>query len=76
MLNSILSHSILPKNSNIIFTQADERNIMIVMDKDFYINKIEELLKDKNIYYIIKNILPYILKKTKTIFLKSDYEKK
>lgn len=76
MFNSILSNPILPKNPIIIFTQANERNIMIVMDKDFYTIKTEELLKDKNIYYIILKNPSIHIEKTKTIFLKTDYGKK
>jgi len=41
-------------NKNIIYTKADKGNVTVAMDKDFYINKIEELLNDQNTYTIVK----------------------
>jgi len=41
-------------NKNIIFTKADKGNVTVAMDKDSYIKKVEELLKDENTYIIIK----------------------
>jgi len=40
-------------NKNIIFTKADKGNVTVAMDKDFYINKMEELLNDQNTYTIV-----------------------
>jgi len=41
-------------NKNIIYTRADKGNVTVAMDKDFYINKVEELLNDQNTYTIVK----------------------
>lgn len=38
------------ENPNIIVTQADKANCTIIMDKDVYINKIENLLKNTDTY--------------------------
>jgi len=43
-------------NKNIIFTRADKGNITVAMEKTYYINKIEELLKDSNTYTVVKKI--------------------
>jgi len=40
---------------NIIFTKADEGNITVALDKEHYINKMNELFKDVNTYMIKKN---------------------
>jgi len=41
-------------NDNLIFTKTDKGNVTIAMDRCFYIDKIEELLNDKNTYTIVK----------------------
>lgn len=35
---------------NIIFTRADKGNVSVALEKNFYINKIEEILNDQNTY--------------------------
>jgi len=42
------------KNPNIIFTKADKGNITVAMDKNFYLKKMEDILRDVNIYTVVK----------------------
>jgi len=41
-------------NKEIIFSKADKGNITVAMDRTYYISKVEELLKDKNTYTVIR----------------------
>jgi len=41
-------------NPNIIFTKADKGNITVAMEKSFYINKMEDILRDGNTYIVVK----------------------
>jgi len=38
------------ENPNVIFTRADKGNVTVAIDREHYIKKIEETLKDKNTY--------------------------
>ncbi|CAF1234320.1 unnamed protein product [Rotaria sordida] len=53
----------LKNMENIVITQADKGGKVVVMNKQDYIKKIEEILKDKNIYEEVAN--PTNLIKTK-----------
>jgi len=41
-------------NPNVIFTKADKGNITVALDKQHYVNEMNELLKDVNTYTIVK----------------------
>ncbi|XP_077273242.1 uncharacterized protein LOC143903487 [Temnothorax americanus] len=41
-------------NPDIIFTRADKGNITVAMNKEYYIQKTENMLQDKNTYTILK----------------------
>jgi len=45
-----ITNQFCKNNKNIIFTRADKGNITVALDKDSYLQKIEELLKDDNTY--------------------------
>lgn len=47
----------LKTNSNLIITRADKGNITVTLDKNDYILKIEEMLKDRETYTIVKKNL-------------------
>jgi len=49
-----LTTSFCKNNPDIIFTRADKGNVTVALKKDTYINRIEELLNDKNTYEIVK----------------------
>lgn len=40
-------------NPNILFTRADKGNVTVAMTKEYYINKMENILKDNSTYSII-----------------------
>jgi len=40
-------------NHNLIFSKADKGNITVVLDKEHYINEMNDLLKDINTYMIV-----------------------
>jgi len=50
-------------NSDIIF-RADKGNVTVALNKNVYIEKIEELLHDKETLQLLKEILLYLLRKT------------
>jgi len=59
---------------NIIFTRAYKGNITVVLDKDSYIQKIEDLLNDDNTYtVIIKNPIQFVEKNLFKNWLQKDY---
>jgi len=47
----------LKNNNNIILTRADKGNITVALDKDNYVNKMNEMLSDNSIYIKIKKDL-------------------
>lgn len=55
--NAALKHtnSFLKNHPDIILTQADKARASILMDKTTYINKVENLLKDRSTYTPLKN---------------------
>jgi len=64
------TQTFLKNNSNIIFTQADKENVTMAINKD-YINKVEELLNDKNTYTIEKKNPALSIKRKLNVLLKS-----
>jgi len=44
----------LKNNSNVILTRADKGNITVALDKDNYVNKINDMLSDNSIYTKVK----------------------
>ncbi|KYM99515.1 hypothetical protein ALC62_09745 [Cyphomyrmex costatus] len=44
----------MSSHPNIICTYADKGNTTVILDKDFYINYVKEMLNDKNTYTVIK----------------------
>lgn len=44
----------LLRNKYLILTQADKGNVTVALDKSDYLNKVENLLRDENIYVVIK----------------------
>ncbi|KMQ83928.1 reverse transcriptase [Lasius niger] len=44
----------LNENQSLILTRADKGNVTVALDKDTYINKMEELLGDRETYKLIK----------------------
>jgi len=48
------AHSFYKNNSNIIFPRADKGNITVVLNKNYYISKMDKLLSDKMTHSIIK----------------------
>jgi len=64
-------------NPNILFTRADKGNVIVAMTKEYYINKVENLLKDSNTYSIIKKNpslkIERELNNTLKRWLKKDY---
>jgi len=49
-----LTKSFCHNNQNIIFTRVDKGHVTVALDKDVYINRIEELLNNNNTYSIVK----------------------
>jgi len=47
------SQSFLKMNQNLIITRADKGNITVALDRDIYIQKVEELLCDEETYVLI-----------------------
>jgi len=50
-----ITNKFLNNNPNIILTRADKGNITVALDKNEYLNKIEDMLKDSETYSIINN---------------------
>lgn len=48
-----ITKDFLNKNPNLIITRADKGNVSVALDRDTYINKIEEMLLDADTYKII-----------------------
>jgi len=48
-----LTKSFLKMNQNLIITRADKGNITVALDRDMYIQKVEELLCDEETYVLI-----------------------
>lgn len=48
-----ITKDFLNKNPNLIITRADKGNVSVALDRDTYINKIEEMLLDTDTYKII-----------------------
>ena len=42
----IVTKDFFKLNPDIIFTHADKNNVIVVLEKDFYINKVNEMLGD------------------------------
>jgi len=51
-LNGI-TKNFLNDNQNLIITRADKGNIIVALDKDKYIQKIEEMLNDDETYMVV-----------------------
>ena len=47
------TNTFLRENPNLILTRADKGNVTVAMDRDNYIQKMEELLQDRNTYNVI-----------------------
>jgi hypothetical protein len=43
------------KNPNVLFTQADKGNVVVALDRESYIEKMEEALNNTSTYNIVKN---------------------
>jgi len=52
-----ITHQFCRDNHNIIFIKTDKGNITVALDKEYYINEMNELLKDVNTYMMVKK--PY-----------------
>ena len=67
----------LKDNPNFLFTRADKGNITVALDKNFYIDKIIDVLGDNDTYMEIrKNPIKHIeleLNKLLKIFLENEY---
>jgi len=48
-----ITDKFIKNNPNIIYTRVDKGNIIVTLNKTEYINKIEEMLSDKDMYDII-----------------------
>jgi len=48
------TNKFIKNNPNLIYTRADKGNITVTLNKSDYINKIEEMLSDKETYTLIK----------------------
>jgi len=48
------TNNFLKMNPNIIYTRADKGNITVALNRNDYINKVEEILRDKETYELIK----------------------
>jgi len=44
----------MKENPNILFTRADKENVTVVLEKNRYTLKLEEILSDDNTYIKIK----------------------
>jgi len=47
----------IKSHPNIIFTRADKNNVTDALNKDFYINQINEMLQDETTYTIMNKDL-------------------
>jgi len=67
----------LKNNDNIILTRSDKGNITVVLDRNNYVNKINEMLSDNNIYMKVKNdptsVIIGNLRKILTTWKNSEY---
>lgn len=50
----------MKNNSDILISKSDKGNVTLIMNRDFYNEKIEQLLNDKKTYEKIKNPTNYI----------------
>jgi len=41
-------------NDRIIFTRADKENVMVALDRQVYISRINEMLQDVNTYEVVE----------------------
>ena len=64
--NNKLKQYILKDNPNSFITKADKGNVMVVMEKGAYIEKVETVLSDTNFYSeIARSPLNLLQKKSK-----------
>jgi len=64
-LDSLLkvTKSFCKNNTNIIFTKVDKGNITVALNRTYYINNVNEILKDSTTYEIIRKTLLKTLNK-------------
>jgi len=46
--------SFLHSNKDLILTRADKDNVTVALDKTDYLSKVEDLLRDRNTYTVVK----------------------
>jgi len=51
--NKKITNQFINNNSNLLITKADKDNITVILDKNYYFNKIRLMFQDTNIYTII-----------------------
>lgn len=68
--------SFLKENDNLMVSYADKGNITVVIDKNVYLDKINDLLNDKNTYEIVnKDLTESIQRKNNELISNWEGEK-